>query len=307
MERLTQHPALSSIIKEEISTNVVPHADTSSSSAASTADNDDAAGQEGTRPPVKQRQEAGSDTSPTSSSTDDSSAGAFRGFSNMFRGFGQAIPKKLTTSERGYLSPNSNEEFHSAETSPQDQSHPKTPQKQNSTSQSPPTTTAAVAAPGYTTPEKSATAPPPHPLPKQKSRSLKHSIRTLDKKTTDLAEKIWGIPISIPEKPSKRRKEPLVVILEPTGDPKYCSFCDNSRYLTLAPPVRASLRCNCERRVWNGPNPPLLPPETSPPPPPPSPTVPTEPRRRGPVTRNKGVPSGTWDKRTQTFIKNPPE
>ena len=159
-------------------------------------------------------------------SSDSTSMGASE--KHNFHGFSHAIPHKLSTLEQGYLSPTSSEEFHSPPEEPQEQSLTTTPTK---------------------------TAAPSHPLPVKK-KTVRQQLKALDKNTSILARNIL---LGTNQPPL--RQAPMVNIVDTIGGSTVCPVCDNSRYLTLTPPVRASLRCNCERRVWNGPIPPLLPPD----------------------------------------------
>ena len=135
MRKLQTHAAISSICKDEIK-RAVTRIDTSAEENSTATD------------------------SAENTSSDSTSMGASE--KHNFHGFSHAIPHKLSTLERGYLSPTSSEEFHSP---------PEDPQEQSST----------------TTPTK--TPAPSHPSP-VKRKTIGQQLKALDKNTTILARNI---------------------------------------------------------------------------------------------------------------------
>ena len=251
MRKLQNHAAISSIYKDEIK-SAVTTTDTSAEENSTATD-------------------SAENTSSASTSTGASETHNFHGFSH-------AIPHKLSTLEKGYLSPTSSEEFHSPPEEPQEQSLITTPTK---------------------------TAAPSHPLPVKK-KTVRQQLKALDKNTSILARNIL---LGTNQPPL--RQAPTVNIVDTIGGSTVCPVCDNSRYLALAPPIRAGLRCSCNNRVINEGNPPLLPP--LPPPDSPESTLQQQaplqeahssPETSGPVTRNKGVPQGIWNIGRGIFTKN---
>ena len=251
MHKLQTHAAISSICKDEIK-RAVTRIDTSAEENSTATD------------------------SAENTSSDSTSMGASE--KHNFHGFSHAIPHKLSTLERGYLSPTSSEEFHSPPEDPQEQSLTTTPTK---------------------------TTAPSHPLP-VKRKTIGQQLKALDKNTTILARNIL---LGTNQPPL--RQVPTINIVGTLGRSNECPVCDNSRFLALAPPIRSGLRCSCNNRVINEGNPPLLPPLPAPDSPEstlqqqaPLQEAHSSPETSRPVTRNKGVPQGIWNIGRGIFTKN---